>query len=137
MIKEKWNVDESGLDGRSPFTSVRVVGKKGANGKKKQGVVATSHRDHYTLVVAVCSDGSHCPVTWITKTTGGQAPSARVAERLMEGCTPGAQLYGSGACYYYILACVLSLPLLSRTNCLTFGLSPLCRECVDNDGVIS
>ncbi len=90
-----WNYDESGIDGRSPFSGVRVIARRGRHGARA-GVVVKAHRDHYTLCVAVCSDGSHSPVAWICATDNGSTPSTAVSTVMMMGCTAGARLFGTG-----------------------------------------
>jgi hypothetical protein len=58
------NMDESWFDGR--IEDVRVVGPRGKRGHVSS-ITKHSLRDHITLVVTCCADGSSHPIMWLWK----------------------------------------------------------------------
>ena len=80
-------MDETGREGRTYKMRVLVPrGKRGANAT----LAMEGHRNHYTLIVTVCADGSHAPVVWLIAGADGSQPTLKTRARLLDGSTPGA-----------------------------------------------
>jgi hypothetical protein len=81
------NMDESGVDGRK--VNMRVIGLPGHRGSSPS-IILSAFREHLTMVVTCCADGSHHPVMWLTK--GLRQPTTFMKNIMLNGSTPNAVL---------------------------------------------
>ncbi len=86
-IDRLYNADESGIDRRYGSRAYVVVQK----GKQQVGTtIATTFREHVTVVVSVCANGTFLPPTWIAQGKGNL--SFAMAQKMLTGTLPGSSI---------------------------------------------
>jgi hypothetical protein len=86
-IDRLYNADESGIDRRYGSRAYVVVPK----GKGNVGsTIGTSFREHVTVVVTICANGTFLPPTWIAQGKGHI--SYKVAQQMLKGSMDGSAI---------------------------------------------